>query len=79
MTMQTAIADKNYFNARNYKKVDILFAVSVQRKYSSVTFEDGEYKLGAYSYIAKEIDLDVEKHIGRLYVSSYACSSFDER
>lgn len=28
-----------------------------------MTFEDGEYKLGAYSYIAKEIDSEVEKHI----------------
>lgn len=59
----TAIAIRNYFKARNYKKVVSYLPFSSQRKYSSVTFEDGEYKLGAYSYIAKEIDLDVEKHI----------------
>lgn len=59
----TAIAIRNYFKARNYKKVVSYLPFSSQRKYSSVTFEDGEYKLGAYSYSAKEIDLDVEKHI----------------
>ena len=59
----TAIAIRNYFKARNYKKVVSYFPFSSHRKYSSVTFEDGEYKLGAYSYSAKEIDLDVEKHI----------------
>lgn len=59
----TAIAIRNYFKARNNKKVVSYLPFSSQRKYSSVTFEDGEYKLGAYSYIAKEIDLDVEKHI----------------
>ena len=59
----TAIAIRNYFKVRNYKKVVSYLPFSSQRKYSSVTFEDREYKLGAYSYIAKEIDLDVEKHI----------------
>ena len=59
----TATAIRNYFKARDYKKVVSYLPFSSQRKYSSVTFEDGEYKLGAYSYIAKEIDSEVEKHI----------------
>ena len=59
----TAVAIRNYFKARDYKKVVSYLPFSSQRKYSSVTFEDGEYKLGAYSYIAKEIDSEVEKHI----------------
>ena len=48
---------------RNHNKVVSFLPFSSQRKYSSVTFEDGEYKLGAYSYIAKEIDSKVEEHI----------------
>ena len=60
----TATAIRNYFKARDYKKVVSYLPFSSQRKYSSVTFADGEYKLGAYSYIAKEIDSEVEKHIG---------------
>ena len=59
----TAVAIRNYFKARDYKKVVSYLPFSSQRKYSSVTFADGEYKLGAYSYIAKEIDSEVEKHI----------------
>ena len=59
----TATAIRNYFKARDYKKVVSYLPFSSQRKYSSVTFADGEYKLGAYSYIAKEIDSEVEKHI----------------
>ena len=59
----TATAIRNYFKARDYKKVVSYLPFSSQRKYSSVTFEDGEYKLGAYSYIAKEIDSKVEEHI----------------
>ena len=59
----TAVAIRNYFKARDYKKVVSYLPFSSQRKYSSVTFEDGEYKLGAYSYIAKEIDSKVEEHI----------------
>ena len=59
----TALALRNHFKTRNHNKVVSFLPFSSQRKYSSVTFEDGEYKLGAYSYIAKEIDSKVEEHI----------------
>ena len=59
----TALALRSYFKTRNHKKVISFLPFSSQRKYSSVTFEDGEYKLGAYSYIAKEIDSKVKEHI----------------
>ena len=59
----TALALRSHFKTRNHNKVVSFLPFSSQRKYSSVTFEDGEYKLGAYSYIAKEIDSKVEEHI----------------
>lgn len=59
----TALALRSHFKTRNHNKVVSFLPFSSQRKYSSVTFENGEYKLGAYSYIAKEIDSKVEEHI----------------
>ena len=59
----TAVALRTYFNKQNHNKVISFVPFSSQRKYSSVTFEDGEYKLGAYSYIAKNKSIRVEKQI----------------
>ena len=59
----TAVALRTYFNKQNHNKVISYVPFSSQRKYSSVTFEDGEYKLGAYSYIAKNKSIRVEKQI----------------
>jgi len=59
----TAVALRTYFNKQNHYKVISFVPFSSQRKYSSVTFEDGEYKLGAYSYIAKNKSIRVEKQI----------------
>lgn len=59
----TAVALRTYFNIQNHNKVISFVPFSSQRKYSSVTFEDGEYKLGAYSYIAKNKSIRVEKQI----------------
>lgn len=59
----TAVALRTYFNKQNHNKVISFVPFSGQRKYSSVTFEDGEYKLGAYSYIAKNKSIRVEKQI----------------
>lgn len=59
----TAVALRTYFNKQNHNKVISFVPFSSQRKYSSVTFEDGEYKLGAYSYIAKNKSICVEKQI----------------
>lgn len=59
----TAIALRNYFKMQNHNKVISYVPFSSQRKYSSVTFEDGEYKLGAYSYIANRLDVNVQNRI----------------
>lgn len=59
----TAVALRTYFNKQNHNKVISFVPFSSQRKYSSVTFEDGEYKLGAYSYIEKNKSIRVEKQI----------------
>lgn len=59
----TAVALRTYFNKQNHNKVISFVPFSSQRKYSSVTFEDGEYKLGAYSYIAKNKSIRVENQI----------------
>lgn len=59
----TAVALRTYFNKQNHNKVISFVPFSSQRKYSSVAFEDGEYKLGAYSYIAKNKSIRVEKQI----------------
>ena len=59
----TAVALRTYFNKQNHNKAISFVPFSSQRKYSSVTFEDGEYKLGAYSYIAKNKSIRVEKQI----------------
>lgn len=59
----TAVALRTYFNKQNHNKVISFVPFSSQRKYSSVTFEYGEYKLGAYSYIAKNKSIRVEKQI----------------
>ena len=59
----TTVALRTYFNKQNHNKVISFVPFSSQRKYSSVTFEDGEYKLGAYSYIAKNKSIRVEKQI----------------
>lgn len=60
---ETAMAIRSYFQMPNHRKVLSYTSFSSQRKYASVTFEDGEYQLGAYSYIAKRIDTKVEKKI----------------
>ena len=59
----TAIALRNYFKMQNHNKVISYVPFSSQRKYSSVIFEDGEYKLGAYSYIANRLDVNVQNRI----------------
>ncbi|WP_308586187.1 HAD-IC family P-type ATPase [uncultured Holdemanella sp.] len=59
----TAIALRNYFKMQNHNKVISYVPFSSQRKYSSVIFEDVEYKLGAYSYIANRLDVNVQNRI----------------
>ena len=59
----TALALKSYVTKRANKKPLSYIPFSSSRKYSSVTFEDGEYKLGAYSYIVSCKDKHVLEHI----------------
>ena len=60
---ETAMAIRSYFKTKKHRKAITYTSFSSQRKYASVTFEDGEYKLGAYSYMALHIDKKVEKRI----------------
>lgn len=52
----TALAIRSYVTKTAGRKAIDVCPFSSARKYSSVTFEDGEYKLGAVSYICENYD-----------------------
>ena len=59
----TAMAIREYANVKANRKAIRKEDFSSVKKYASVTFEDGTYYTGAYSFIVSKIDPDIEKKI----------------